>query len=45
MAAPLEMPIGFFRLGQRESPVDDRGQPVHRDRPVHGLEIVAAAER
>src|SRR5215469_6394086 len=44
MTAPLEMPIGFFRLCEREELVDDRAQAVHFDSAVHGREIGAASD-
>ena len=44
MAAPLEMPIGRLSLGERKCPIDHGAQTVQRDRPVHRLEIGAAAD-
>jgi class 3 adenylate cyclase len=44
MAAPLEMPIGRLSLGERKRPIDNRAQTVQLDRPVHRLEIGAAAD-
>ena len=38
------MAVGLFRFGERKCSVDHRVQAVHRDRPVHRLEIVAAAD-
>ena len=44
MPAALEMAVGFFRLSEQGGPVDHRMQAMHRDRPVHGLKIGAAAD-
>ena len=44
VATALEMPVRLLRLGERKRPVDHGAQAVHRDRPVHALEIVAAAD-
>src|SRR5207244_8892100 len=44
MTTPLEMLVGLFGLAERECPIDHRMQAVHGDRPVHGLEIYAAAD-
>src|SRR5947209_3033638 len=39
MPATFEMAVCLVRLGERECPIDHGAQAVHRDCPVHGLEI------
>ena len=44
MTAALEMPISLFRFGEWECPVDHWVQAVHRNRTVHRLKNLAAAD-
>jgi len=39
MPATFKMAVCLLRLGERECPIDHGAQAVHRDCPVHGLEI------
>src|SRR5215469_9364192 len=39
MPATFEMAVCLLRLGKRERPIDHGAQAVHRNCPVHGLEI------
>jgi hypothetical protein len=39
MAAAFEMPVGLLCFGERECAVDDGPQAMHRDGPIHRLEI------